>query len=128
MRRRKGVVLAAGLVFASLTLGATGTLVNLDRAQREAEATRQALREAEEVSGFLESLFEVSDPGEARGNEVTARELLDRGAEEILDGFEDRPLVQARFLVTIGRVHGKLGLHGQARTYLEQAVALREAA
>ena len=125
VRRRRGVVAAGGLVFASLILGLTGTLVNLERANQEAAAARQALEEAEEISGFLENLFEVSDPGEARGSEVTARELLDRGAEEILGGFEDRPLVKARFLVTIGRVFQKLGLYDRSRPLLEEAVAIR---
>jgi serine/threonine protein kinase len=38
---------------------------------------------AERIASFLTSLFEVSNPGEARGNSVTAREVLDKGAERI---------------------------------------------
>ena len=41
-----------------------------DRANREAEASKR-------VSDFMANMFKVSDPGEARGNTVTAREILD---------------------------------------------------
>ena len=44
-----------------------------DRANREAAALRA-------VSEYLKGLFTVADPGEARGNSITARELLDRSA------------------------------------------------
>ena len=36
---------------------------------------------AKETTNFMVRLFEVSDPSEARGNTVTAREIMDRGAE-----------------------------------------------
>ena len=36
-------------------------------------------RTAERTTDFLVSLFAVSDPGEARGNSITAREILDAG-------------------------------------------------
>ena len=139
-RRRRGVVTAAAALLLSLVLGLTGTLVNLERAQREAErasreaeranqeaaATQQALEETEEISDFLQSLFEVSDPSEARGNTVTARELLDRGAEKIRAELESRPLTRARFMVTIGEVYESLGLYDQAEPLLEDALATRE--
>ena len=133
VRRRRGVVVAAGLLFLSLTLGLTGTLVNLGRAHeeaaranRQAAATEEALHEAREVSAFLEGLFEVSDPGEARGSTVTAREILDRGAEEIREEFADRPASKARFMGTIGRVFLNLGLYERARTMLEESLDLAE--
>ena len=134
VRRRRGVVLSAALLFLSLVLGLTGTLVNLGRANREAEranreadATLDALEEAEQISEFLQGLFEVSDPGEARGNSITAREILDRGAEEIRTGFEEKPLIRARFMLTIGNVYTSLGLYDQARPLLEEALSAREA-
>ncbi len=91
-----------------------------ERANREAEAARQ-------VSEFLEDLFEVSDPGEARGNAVTAREILDRGAQKIAGELEGEPLTQARLMTTIGRVYHKLGLYPQAAPLLEDALKTREA-
>ncbi len=90
------------------------------RAEQEAETSRQ-------VSRFMTELFEVSDPGEARGNSVTARELLDRGAERIGTDLEDQPFVAARMMSTMGSVYVKLGLYDAAAPLLEEARSLREA-
>ncbi|MEM7588271.1 MAG: serine/threonine-protein kinase, partial [Acidobacteriota bacterium] len=141
VRRQRGLVTAAALLLLTLILGLTGTLVNLQRATQEAErasreaqranqeaaATQQALEETEEISEFLQRLFKVSDPGEARGNTVTARELLDQGAEKIRAEFENRPLTRARFMLTIGEVYESLGLFDQAEPLLEEALTTREA-
>ena len=40
-------------------------------------------------------LFELSDPSESLGNTVTAREILDAGAERIETELADQPVVQA---------------------------------
>jgi tetratricopeptide (TPR) repeat protein/tRNA A-37 threonylcarbamoyl transferase component Bud32 len=92
------------------------------RARTDAEDAR---RESEEVAAFLVDLFKVSDPGEARGGTVTARELLDRGAEQIRRGLRDRPASRARLMDTIGLIDHKLGLYGPARALLGEAVAIR---
>ena len=44
------------------------------RAEAEAETARQ-------TTNFLVGLFAVSDPNEARGNSITAREILDKGSQ-----------------------------------------------
>jgi tetratricopeptide (TPR) repeat protein/tRNA A-37 threonylcarbamoyl transferase component Bud32 len=88
-----------------------------DRANREAEIASQ-------VSDFMVSAFEVSDPGEARGNTVTAREILDQGAAEIEGAFQDQPEVQARLLTTIGNVYLSLGLYAEAEKPLLASLAL----
>ena len=46
------------------------------RAEAEAETARQTTR-------FMLDLFKVSDPSEALGNSITAREILDKGAARI---------------------------------------------
>jgi non-specific serine/threonine protein kinase/serine/threonine-protein kinase len=95
-----------------------------DRANAEAE---RANREAEangQVAEFLKDLFTVSDPGEARGNSITARELLDKGAEKI-EQLED-DLTRAELMGTMGSVYLKLGLQAQAEPLLEQAFVERK--
>ncbi len=92
-----------------------------DRANAEAEASRQ-------ITDFLVSLFEVSDPGEARGNSITAREILDSGSRKIARGLEHQPVTQARLMDTMGNVYRSLGLYAPAASMLRQAVALKERA
>ncbi|MBU8921555.1 MAG: serine/threonine-protein kinase [Bacteroidales bacterium] len=124
-KRHRAGVAAASVVVLAVFLGIAGTTIGMIRAIR---AEKLALREAEtvkSVSTFMEGLFEVSDPGEARGNSITAREILDKGAGRISRELADQPLVQARLMVTMGRVYRNLGLYDSARSLLEQALDLR---
>ena len=123
-RHRFGVTTAIALVLllaaSALALGVQAQRIarERDRANHEAEAARQ-------VSDFLVGLFRVSDPGQARGNTVTAREILDRGASKIDQDLRTQPLVQARLMSTMGRVYESLGLYDQALPLLESALATR---
>jgi len=111
------VVLLAGFaVFA--TLQARRIAAERDRANREA---RTALR----VSDFMTDLFKVSDPGEARGNAIKAREVMDKGVEKIGKELAEEPEVQARLMLAMGRVYANLGLFREAEPILEQSVETR---
>ena len=124
-RHTLGVAVAATLTVA-LAVGAVGTTIGLVRALR-AEATAKSEAEtATQVSKFLVELFEVSDPNASRGNTITAREILDKGAERIEHELAGQPLVQARLLETMGKVYFSLGLFGESRRLLEQSLGLRE--
>ena len=101
------VVLAAVVVYYTQRLAG-----ERDRAQ---DAERRAVRETEtskRVSDFLVELFRVSDPDKARGETITAREILDRGAERIDQELDDEPEVQAQLMDTMGLVYRSLGLYG----------------
>jgi eukaryotic-like serine/threonine-protein kinase len=87
-----------------------------------ARTARERVR-AEQVSGFLVDLFELSDPYKTRGNEVTARELLDRGAQRIETQFATQPATRAALLSTVGKVYERLGLTREAQPLLEKALA-----
>ena len=99
-----------------------------ERARLEAV---QAGQEAEEVVHFLVELFEVTDPygqshgAEVRGETITARELLDRGADRLETELEDRPEVRAQLLDTIGVVYQSLALYDDSERLLDRALALR---
>jgi serine/threonine-protein kinase len=80
----------------------------------------------EGVVGFLVGLFQSSDPSETLGETVTARQLLDRGAERIGSELSVRPLTRARMLETMGLVYGSLGLIDVAERMQREAFAIRE--
>lgn len=92
-------------------------------AQERDIAQREAAR-AEQIATFLADMFKASDPSEARGEELTARELLDAGAERI-HLFVDQPEVQATMMQLIGRVYWGIGAYEDAIPLLEQAIELR---
>lgn len=121
-RRRRRLALAAGaavLLFGiAMAIQARRVAAEAERANREAAAARQ-------VTDFLIGLFEVSDPSEAKGNSVTAREILDRGAEKVKQELADQPVVQAKMMDAIGSVYLQLGLREPAAELLRGAYELR---
>ncbi|MFN7918180.1 MAG: serine/threonine-protein kinase [Vicinamibacterales bacterium] len=124
VRRNRAAVAAGGLALLLLVAFAATMTV---QARRIARARDQAAREAAtatQISEFLEGLFAVSDPSEARGNSITAREVLDKGADRIRVELRSEPTVQARLMATIGRVYTSLGLYQAATPLLSDAIDL----
>ena len=123
-RHRVGVgvtaALAVLLIAFSITTAVQARRIasERDRANREAEAARQ-------VSDFLTGLFKVSNPSEALGNSITAREILDKGADQINRELQGQPIVQARLMDTMGQVYHSLGLFDQALPLLRSALDTR---
>ncbi len=64
-------------------------------------------------------------PSEPRGETLTAREILDKGAARAIAELEDQPETQAALALVIGRAYGSLGLKGRAQPLLQQSLALR---
>lgn len=120
-RHRVGVVVATTL--ALLVLAFTGvTIIQSQRIARERDRANQEATTAKLVSEFLVGLFKVSDPSEARGNTLTAREILARGASQLDLALRDQPQVQARLQATIGAVYTGLGLYAEAQPLLDHAL------
>jgi len=125
VRRHKLGVAAAAVVTLAVLIGVAGTTIGLLRAVRaEKKALEEAAR-ATRVSDFLVDLFKVSDPSEARGNTITAREILDRGAKKVEEELAGQPLIQARLMDTMGQVFQSLGLFDQALPLLKSALETR---
>ena len=116
----------AAAMFLLLTGFAVTMALQAERLAHERERANREAVAAKKVSSFLVDLFRVSDPGEARGNTITAREVLDKGAERIQSDLRGQPLVQAKLMHTMAKVFGGLGLPDRARPLLEQAVAVLE--
>jgi serine/threonine protein kinase/tetratricopeptide (TPR) repeat protein len=123
-RHRLGVGLAAG--FFLLVLGlAVAMTVQAVRLARQRDEIRRERDKAVEVARLLEEVFSVADPSAARGETVTARELLDRGAARVAAGLKDQPEVQAALDTTMGNAYRGLGLNDRALPLLEKSLALR---
>jgi serine/threonine protein kinase/Tfp pilus assembly protein PilF len=110
--RRHRIGVGTSVIFVLLLFAfATFMAIERARADREAETATQ-------VSDFLVELFQVSNPSEARGNSVTAREILDKGAEKIESELAGQPIVQGRLMNTMGRAFLGLGLYPDAERLL----------
>jgi tetratricopeptide (TPR) repeat protein len=112
-----GMVLAIGL--------SAYALIQRSAAQRQAIRAEAEAEAAKQTTKILVNLFRISDPSEARGNSVTAREMLDQGAARVDRELAKQPAIQATLMDTLGTVYVGLGLYGQARPLLDRAVATR---
>ena len=100
-RHRAGV--AASLVFAMTVIAFVLALGwSAARARHERDA-------AERVTSMLVDMFSGSDPRTVRGDTITARAVLDRGAETIRRDLDGQPDVQARLLDAVGAISAGLG-------------------
>jgi serine/threonine protein kinase/tetratricopeptide (TPR) repeat protein len=111
------VVLSIGFA-AAMGVQARRIAKERDRANRQAEA-------AQRVANFMKGMFKVSDPSEARGNSITAREILDNGSKEIDTGLAKDPETQSQLMDLMGEVYESLGLYPRAQPLLERAVEIQ---
>ena len=125
IRRHKLGVAAAGVMMLAVLIGTAGTTIGLLRAVRAEKKAIEEAATAKRVSDFLVDLFNVSDPSEARGNTITAREILDRGAKKVEVELVGQPAIQARLMDTMGKVFQSLGLFDQALPLMQSALQSR---
>jgi serine/threonine-protein kinase len=87
----------------------------------QAREKEHAAQSALAVRNFLYGLFTAVDPREAKGREVTARELVDRGAERIERDRGLDPDQKAEIEGTLGRLYYQLGAFDRAKVLQESA-------
>jgi len=124
-RRNRTLVGSATVALVMLVAFAAAMAVQAERIRREAERANREAATAHEVSEFLIGLFDRSDPTLAQGEALTARQVLDTGADRI-EELDDQPQTQAAFMETMGRVFTDLGEFDRAAPLLERAVEIRE--
>ena len=123
-RHRATVGVAAGLVLllsAFLILQA----VQLRRTTQERDRANRERDRASRITDFMTGMFKVSDPGEARGNSVTAREVLDKASSEMGAGLAKDPEVQADMMQVMAETYLNLGLYPRAHELAKRALDAR---
>jgi serine/threonine protein kinase/tetratricopeptide (TPR) repeat protein len=116
--RRRRLAAAVIVVICGLSLLA-GTAGVVALKQRDIALMKQGA--ADRTARFMVSLFELADPGMNRGNSVTVREVLDRGAAQITTELEPDPAIRADLLTAMGQAYTGLGLYDSAKKLLFDA-------
>src|SRR5262249_17391474 len=96
--------------------------VQLRRITQERDRATRERDRANRVTNFMTSMFKVSDPTEARGNSITAREILDKSSKEIETGLANDPELQTQLMGTRGGFYLSRGLFPQAQVMLEHSI------
>jgi non-specific serine/threonine protein kinase/serine/threonine-protein kinase len=128
VRRHRLAAVAVTVMALGLAAGTIGSTMGLMRARRAEIHARQEAEAKGRVADFLKDLFNVSNPSEARGNSITARELLDKASDTIDRQLADQPEIRADLTATIGEVYDNLGLYGPAASLSAKALDLRRRA
>ena len=127
VQRHKIAVGFAATLLVLLTGFAITMAVQAGRIARERDRANREAETAEQVSEFLVDMFKVADPGRNKGETITAREILETGAQQVSGELKDQPAVRARLMDTIGRVYQNLGLYDDAQPLIEESLELRRA-
>jgi eukaryotic-like serine/threonine-protein kinase len=123
-RHRIGVAVAA-IVAVFLVSFAVAQTFELQRITRERDRATRERDRADRITTFMTDMFKVSNPSVARGNSITAREILDKASKEIDPGLSKDPELQAQMMYVMGDVYDKLGLYPQARLLVTRAVDIQ---
>lgn len=126
-RQKRLMIVAVASAIGFLVMAALTMFALISR--REAIAQRDIARErtvtAERTVEFVQSLFEVSDPSEARGAKITAQEVLDKGADRIRNTLSDEPNVKAQLMTTLSQVYLGLGAYRRGETIIADSMKLK---
>ncbi len=127
VRRHTAGVAVGGTILLLLTATAIGTSFQAGRIARERDRANREARTARSALGFLTETFHLSDPEQARGATITAREILDRATAKLEPELGDSPEVLAEMTLTMAHTYNNLGLYEQAEPLARRAVELRSA-
>jgi len=116
--RRHRVAAAAVVVATAALVGGAAALVQwANTAERER-------RRSERVSAFLGDILRISDPGEGRGYNISAPELIDHSLAEAAGSFGGEPEIHVRILRVLGNTAHHLQLYQRAVSARLQEVRL----
>jgi eukaryotic-like serine/threonine-protein kinase len=117
-RHKFGVAAVTAMALLLIAFGAMQT-IQLRRITRERDR-------ADRVTVFMKGMFKVSNPSEARGNDIRAREILDKSAKDIDTGLANDPELQAQMMNVMGTVYQSLGLTSKAEPLLRRALEIQQ--
>jgi serine/threonine protein kinase/tetratricopeptide (TPR) repeat protein len=80
---------------------------------------------ADQITGFMTQMFKVPDPSEARGNSVTAHEILDTSSQQIETSADLDPGVRSELLQVMAETYRNLGLYARAHSLAQAALDSR---
>jgi eukaryotic-like serine/threonine-protein kinase len=123
-RHRIALGTAAGLLVLLSGFAVTQNIELRRITEERNRATRERDR-ANRITDFMTSMFKVADPDEARGNSITAREVLDKASTDIDAGLAKDPALQAQMMHVMGNVYDNLGLYPRAQVLQQRSMDIQ---
>jgi serine/threonine protein kinase len=124
-RHRLALGVGTGLL-ALVTAFSVLQALELRRTTQERDRANQERDRAARITDFMAGMFKVADPSEARGNSVTAREILDKAAKDMQTGLAKDPEVRSQMMQVMARTYTNLGLFARAHDLAQRALDARQ--
>ncbi len=121
-RHAWGTAAASALLLLLIAFAATMT-VQTARVTRQRDEIDAERARSERIRDFLIDVFDVAGAGDRNADEISARDLVDRGAARVREQLAGDPRSLADFLSALGSVYTNLGRFEDARGILEDALA-----
>lgn len=120
-RHRAGFALGALALLA--LVGVSGVaLWQAQAAARERDAAQRETARAERTAEFLTGLFEAAQPLRNQGRVPSARDLLDRGREQLARDAGLDPALRGALLASVADSYRALGHYAEAESLLREAI------
>ncbi len=120
IKRNKASVSIASLAVLSIILI---TIFYTSQLKLQRDIAIKERQKSDEVVRFVTGLFEYSKPSRRLGQDISAKDLLDEGANRIQFELVEQPLVQQTLKQVLGEVYYKLGQEQKALDLLTDALA-----
>jgi eukaryotic-like serine/threonine-protein kinase len=124
VRRHRVTLSLVSVALVAIIAGSAATLIQARTARHQRDAALLERDRADRVTRFVTGIFRLADPSQKTGNQVTARELLDKASQEVETGLAQNPELQARMMAAMGKAYMNLGLYGRSESLLEKCLAI----
>lgn len=132
IKRNKIPIIAGSLIFISLLAATIVTLIQNSRVNEQRNLAEEQRKEAEKqqqkserVTAFMVDLFRGGKSKE-KGQEISAKEIINRGSERVINELKDEPDLQATLLDTMANASINLGLFEEALKMSKMTLKIRQ--
>ncbi|VAW47374.1 hypothetical protein MNBD_GAMMA03-1227, partial [hydrothermal vent metagenome] len=132
VQRNMVLVVFSVILLTSLITGFIAQSIQAQRAEIQAEIAikqskkaKQAQSEAEELTGFLVDLFNLSNPERASKKEITTNELINKANDKLL-AINEPTMSDARFMHTIGSIYTRMDKLQKAKIIIEKSLLTKQ--
>ncbi len=125
VRRHPVAVTASAAALLALAASTSVSVWQARAANRERVRAEQRQRVAEEATDFLVELFRLADPNVTSGASISARQMLDRGAERVVTGQVAEADVRATLATSLATIYRNLADFDAAAPLVDSSLAIR---
>ncbi len=123
LRRHRLVAAMSAALIVSLLAGIAGVAWQARVAQRERDVARDETRRVTAVRDYLSLMFRQSADAERKGDALSARELLQRSAQDLQQQFDGEPAARLEIMKTLAHLFAATGDPVGSATLLQAYLA-----